>query len=373
MGLSVEQVGRLIEVVRDSSLGVTFTERMQAISHSLAQVIPLDQLHTYTCDQQTWGPAPEGGVALARSPASRALGALTGGYYFENYDLALTETYATEFAATDAFGRAAVLTYPGTTLTSSRYVSDLDYRRGRGFGAFLRYAKVRYMMGILIPMSGDLRLLFGPARFPGRADFSPDEQRALGLLAPHLARAATEVLLAQAGPATGGPVLPARAGLATFDARGVLLQADAAASRLLEHLIPDPNSPGLASTVCALLREGAVVERTLVLGRSTGRVVVATLSVLESRPVGSTAVVLLEQPASGTPEHVDAESRLHHLTPREREVAALAALGLDQEDIADRLGLSLPTTKLHLGRCYDKLHVSGQAALAARLLGGSGA
>lgn len=53
------------------------------------------------------------------------------------------------------------------------------------------------------------------------------------------------------------------------------------------------------------------------------------------------------------------------LTPREREVLALIAEGLSAPKIAERLHLSTPTVKSHLGTLYDKLGVSDRGAAVA--------
>jgi DNA-binding CsgD family transcriptional regulator len=43
------------------------------------------------------------------------------------------------------------------------------------------------------------------------------------------------------------------------------------------------------------------------------------------------------------------------LTPREREVLKLAGLGLSNQEIGDRLGMSLQTTKNHMCSINGKL------------------
>lgn len=53
------------------------------------------------------------------------------------------------------------------------------------------------------------------------------------------------------------------------------------------------------------------------------------------------------------------------LTPREREIATLAARGVADIEIARRLGLSVRTVETHLHRCYTKLGVTGRQDLAA--------
>ena len=53
------------------------------------------------------------------------------------------------------------------------------------------------------------------------------------------------------------------------------------------------------------------------------------------------------------------------LSNRERDVLALVAQGLDNEEIAARLHLSIRTVERHLSNIYAKLRVSGKAARAA--------
>ncbi|MFO0686840.1 MAG: helix-turn-helix transcriptional regulator [Sandaracinus sp.] len=61
------------------------------------------------------------------------------------------------------------------------------------------------------------------------------------------------------------------------------------------------------------------------------------------------------------------------LTPAEREVATLAARGLDNAAIAAARGTSIPTIVNQLGAIYRKLGVSGRVGLSALFAGRSGA
>jgi DNA-binding CsgD family transcriptional regulator len=53
------------------------------------------------------------------------------------------------------------------------------------------------------------------------------------------------------------------------------------------------------------------------------------------------------------------------LTPAELEVAELAAAGLGNAEIAERLFVSVPTVKTHLRHVYGKLGVANRTELAA--------
>lgn len=55
------------------------------------------------------------------------------------------------------------------------------------------------------------------------------------------------------------------------------------------------------------------------------------------------------------------------LSPREYEIASLAASGLSDKEIARRLGISPATVRTHLEHAFDKLEVKGRVALARRL------
>jgi len=55
------------------------------------------------------------------------------------------------------------------------------------------------------------------------------------------------------------------------------------------------------------------------------------------------------------------------LTPRERQIALLAARGLTNRQIATEVGLSIYTVSNHLKRIYVKLEVGSRTELAWRL------
>lgn len=55
------------------------------------------------------------------------------------------------------------------------------------------------------------------------------------------------------------------------------------------------------------------------------------------------------------------------LTRREREIAGLAARGVSNKDIAERLVISVRTVESHVAKVYGKLGVNSREALAEAL------
>jgi DNA-binding NarL/FixJ family response regulator len=55
------------------------------------------------------------------------------------------------------------------------------------------------------------------------------------------------------------------------------------------------------------------------------------------------------------------------MTPQERQIAELAAAGLTNKEIGERLFLSHRTISSHLYRVYPKLGITSRSALGAAL------
>lgn len=90
------------------------------------------------------------------------------------------------------------------------------------------------------------------------------------------------------------------------------------------------------------------------------RVVAAGESLLSPAATRSMIARFLEQPEPGP---LSAPQLLEALTEREREVLALAAHGLSNDDIAAKLYLSPLTVKTHLNRAMTKLGARDRAQL----------
>ena len=74
---------------------------------------------------------------------------------------------------------------------------------------------------------------------------------------------------------------------------------------------------------------------------------------------GPSAVLVADTPG------LDRDTLASSLTPREREVATLAARGLSNRQVAARLFLSLRTVENHLHRVFSKLGIASRRELRA--------
>jgi DNA-binding CsgD family transcriptional regulator len=70
------------------------------------------------------------------------------------------------------------------------------------------------------------------------------------------------------------------------------------------------------------------------------------------------------------PTSATATVDLYDLTPREVEVAMLAATGLQTKQVARRLGISFHTARHHMERAYAKLGVRNRASLVITVASG---
>jgi DNA-binding CsgD family transcriptional regulator len=135
---------------------------------------------------------------------------------------------------------------------------------------------------------------------------------------------------------------------------------------LLAGVLGGPLAPSAASEL--LRRAGgnlAVLRRIVTDGRAAGTLLEVGgfwhwRASRPGRPEGAERAVveLLIQPAA-------AWTTAARLTPRERAVVTLAASGLSNREVADRLFVSLRTVENHLYRAFPKLGVSSRRELLA--------
>lgn len=78
-----------------------------------------------------------------------------------------------------------------------------------------------------------------------------------------------------------------------------------------------------------------------------------------SAEIARRVVEAFHQPATASAEPVN-------LSKRETEILDLLVQGLANKEIADRLGLSIETVRVHLRRIYEKLHVHSRTEAAMK-------
>jgi pimeloyl-ACP methyl ester carboxylesterase/DNA-binding CsgD family transcriptional regulator len=107
-----------------------------------------------------------------------------------------------------------------------------------------------------------------------------------------------------------------------------------------------------------------------------GRLLAAGIGGASFLPLqGRNHILLADEPAWGTflarlreflgTEEVPPAGVLEDMSPRELEVLELVSAGLSNEEIGERLFLSVRTVERHLSNIYAKLRISGKAARAA--------
>jgi DNA-binding NarL/FixJ family response regulator len=105
-------------------------------------------------------------------------------------------------------------------------------------------------------------------------------------------------------------------------------------------------------------------------GRHVPRDVLASLAAALPSGVGMTvdfdAAETLGQPLVVLRPRKEDDGLFDDLSPREREVAGLVAVGLRNRDIALALGISVGTVKDHVHRILTKSGLDGRAGIAAR-------
>jgi len=222
-------------------------------------------------------------------------------------------------------------------------------------------------------------------RARGSRPFSAGECALMERVAPHIARGLREAALlelaGQPDPA-GEEAAGALPGFLLLGSGGRICSRDRRAAAQLEDLAggsePALAPPGV-SVVAGMLRarfaepnaEGdhrPLEARHWARGHS-GRWYLLHASLLESGADGGcyVGVAICPLPCA---ERAWGLVRLYGLSPREREVVALAARGESTRAIARRLGISPYTVQDHLDHACEKVGVSGRRRLLAKLFFG---
>ncbi|MFJ6694582.1 response regulator [Streptomyces sp. NPDC091272] len=137
------------------------------------------------------------------------------------------------------------------------------------------------------------------------------------------------------------PAPPGVLMLTTFDSDGLVLGALRAGA--LGFVLKDTPPPRILDAV---------------------RTVAAGEHVLSPAAMSRVVAAATDSPHAHDTSRRGAQAKLSALTDRERETALAIADGLDNRDIARRLGIGVATVKAHTGSLYAKLDVHNRVQIA---------
>lgn len=358
--VSEEDVRRLMAIVRDSQSGRTMDERWSAITHGLRRLIPFDAFFAGTFSK-----------ALLTVPDQRELisydydlDGQAGHQFAIDYDRKGIEEYGHYFIERDAIGARVLERGPRPTLLSEVLPARL-WGKDEATSDFYHPHAFRYALSAVPPLTERVSLTFTLFRSQRRGDYSPRDVEVLELLIPHLAEATRAVLLNNA-LAQYNKNNDESKGLIILRRDGELDNADAAGRAILARIEGTRGPGGLILEGLRRLKSAAG-SRARIAGASrvTGEQLLLEFTPLEQR--GQIAVHLCATRSSGQ-RALAAEL----LSPREFEAATLAARGLSNKMIADKMALSIDTVKEYMSRAFHKTKTHNRAGLTAFLLGRAG-
>ena len=172
--------------------------------------------------------------------------------------------------------------------------------------------------------------------------------------------AATRRILNELAP-TGPAGEPTRVVvLTTFDSDNYVLGAvTAGASGFLlkdadpEELINAVRTVGESTAVISPAATAKLIQRLRADGVAAGPAEPKSVPAPGAQPE-DTAATTPSAMRQGTPDAEDDLGLVDPLTPREREILCLIAMGQSNQEIAEKLFISLPTVKTHVGRVLMK-------------------
>jgi DNA-binding CsgD family transcriptional regulator len=145
---------------------------------------------------------------------------------------------------------------------------------------------------------------------------------------------------------------------------GAIAASDDSAPRLFDEAVAIPGAERWPFDLARVqLAYGERLRRTRALtdSRAYLHMALATFERLEARPWAERATNELRATGETKPRADDGDRNT--LTPQERKIAQLAASGLTNKQIGERLFLSHRTVGFHLHRVFPKLGITSRAAL----------
>jgi DNA-binding CsgD family transcriptional regulator len=273
------------------------------------------------------------------------------------------------------FVRRAVVRSPNTVLRDSEMLSRAELKRS----PFYRYCRelqmpLEYVMAVLLDMRLDWHGGFTLYRESPRRPFSGRERRFLQRLSPVLASTIRNCRMVSEMQQRGQllETLFHHGGtekIVLIPGGPELLRTDRFNALLRRWFAPlELNSKGLPSVLAAKVSQLAAMERPFTFGEDlwerpeADRNLRVTFVPLPEQGGRRPWALLMEEVPHLKPIPVP-RAWQRKLTPRELQVVELMMRGVDNQFIANELGISVNTVKTHLKSLYVKLAVPSRAKL----------
>lgn len=273
-------------------------------------------------------------------------------------------------ADTHAFSKAYLARVAASDPVSRRSVTK-EERETDYYKEVLAALDVEHMLYGIVRSSGAKREPIGQLslyRGKGEKPFDDNDMDALRDVLHYLSRALSETNFSSVKvPAEQ----TAEEAMAVLDDRGSILFCDPEWSRLVRLARGDQITPGRASEEPRALREflGGVVQATRgapnvlhLIDSPWGRFAFRQHK-LEAPDGGSAQALIVSRLATDPIRLTEGASRLD-LSPQQREVALMIALGHTNAEIAEKLDVSINTAGYHVKQVFAKLDVHDRGDVA---------
>jgi DNA-binding CsgD family transcriptional regulator len=312
-------------------------------------------------------------------------------YYDYGIPEAAVKSYFETYAPLNPIMPATPLMKIGEPWTRQRIIPDQEFLETRFYKEWAKPNHQGDLMGILALRAGTRIATHALNRLDSQPYYSPEEYALYGLIAPHICKALTisdalelktvssNALETTLNSLIAGVYLIGRDRRVVFMNRAAEMQvAQGLAIGLIEQQLI-PNDSMAAVRLERALSEADNVDSTKLAGghaiaipSQRGGGLIATVLPLHrgdrqnlNHPFMATAAVFVQDPQVAPLLPGEAFAKLYKLTASELRIALALAPGLQLQEAADMLGLSIATVKSHLARIFAKTATSRQAELMA--------
>ena len=290
-----------------------------------------------------------------------------------------TELLHGKYAALCPIGPILLISDLDRAGTIFNYIDEQEYLETRFYREWCQPQDYYDMIGSIIARRMDEVGTVSVLGTKERKRFSAEDIEMMGYITPHVRRAASLAgLLQHRSVSTNGfeavmDALPTAVLLVGPDGR--LVRANAAAEALLSSGSIVRKSNGFVefpNAACdrAIRAAVAIASRTpqLVAIPGSNNNTKLTAAVLSADVSGATCAILIHEPKTDLPAHGKYLVETFGFTPREIAVLLPMMQGQSVSEIADSLGVALPTVRTHVARLFAKTGSDRQADLIRKVM-----